>query len=138
MSTDTVFRSRTEEAVVEKPIPEGKEPDRGSEVDVEVPYLDAKNFIEDYFGLGVEWRDHDATFSPDIEKIDGYIRTKISDGEIENSQTAVRNLIKKMEKINNLSQETRSVVKLEVLANYCEFMMKNDNLKSHLRRYANT
>lgn len=103
---------------------------------VEVPYTDAKDFLENYFGLGTEWKDQDALFFTELTNIDTYIKYKIKEGEIENSQKAVKNILKGMEKLNNLKQEGRSVVKLEVLSNYVDFLMKNDDLKSKLRRYS--
>ena len=102
---------------------------------VEVPYLDDKNFLDSYFGIGSEWHDVDAKFYPEVEKIDSYIKGQIDEGVIANDKTAVTNLLKGLEKMNNLKGESRSVVKLEVLANYVEFLMKNQTLKSNLRRY---
>lgn len=134
---DTVFRSKAEESAPEK-LPEAPEATTVSDDKVDVPYTDAQNFIEDYFGLGTEWKDYDATFDGDIRKIDSYVKHKIAQGEIANDQKTVRELIKSMEKVNNLTKESRSVVKLEVLANYVDFLMKNDDLKSHLRRYGST
>jgi hypothetical protein len=106
-------------------------------IKIEVPYLDNKTFLDDYFGLGVTWHDQDAAFYPEVQKIDTYIKEKIDDGEIANDQTAVKTFIKSLEKVNNLKGETRAVVKLEVLANYIDFLTKNDSLKSKLKRYAN-
>ena len=120
----------------EAPVPVGKvEPQSNVDDHVEVPYLDAPNFLEDYFGLGTKWKDQDAVFDEDLHKIDVYVSSLIQDGEIANSQKAVKDILKKMEKLNNLTKEERSVVKLEVLGNYAEFLMKNNTLKSNLRRY---
>lgn len=102
---------------------------------VEVPYLDADGFLEEYFKLGIQWRDADAVFNEDLHKIDIYLSDMIQSGEIANSKSAVLNELKKMEKMNNLTKEERSVVKLEVMGNYAEFLMKNTKLKSNLRRY---
>lgn len=106
--------------------------------DVEVPYTDNEKFLDDYFKIGSEWRDQDASFYPEVEKIDMYMRLKIRNGEMENSQKSVKEFLGKIEKLNDLKSETRSVVKLEVMANYVDFLMKNDHLKSNLKRYANT
>lgn len=135
---DTIVKTIKEKPVVEDRQVESKN-ETGTPIDdkVDVPYLDAKNFLDSYFGLGTEWHDRDANFYPEVETIDKYIKGKIDDGEIGNNQSAVKELLSKMEMMNNLSEEKRSVVKLEVLANYVEFLMKNDNLKSKLKRYAN-
>lgn len=134
--TDTVFRTKAEP--VGETLPEGKEEPVGSQVEVEVPYLDSSNFLTDYFNLGTEWKDHDASFSKELDGIDSYLKSKITEGEIGNSQKAVTDILKGMEKLNNLSKEGRSVIRLEVLANYIEFLRKNDNLKSNLKRYAHS
>ena len=133
---ETVFRNQSTATTAQPPkleVPEVK----GTPIDdhVEVPYLDDKNFLDTYFGIGSEWHDVDAKFYPEVEKIDTYIKSKIEDGEIANDKTAVKDLLKGMEKMNNLKGESRSVVKLEVLANYVEFLMKNQTLKSNLKRY---
>lgn len=133
---DTVFRSQQTESAPET-IVEASEPISVSSDNVEVPYTDAPSFLEDYFGIGTAWKDHDALFESDINKINEYVREKIDSGEVANSQKAVRDLLRGMEKVNNLTKEERAVVKLEVLANYSEFLSKNEKLKSNLRRYGN-
>lgn len=133
---DSILRTK-QEPVKEQPPKEVKiGPQSEVEDHVEVPYLDADNFLEDYFKLGTQWKDADAIFNEDLHKIDVYLADLIDQGEIANSQSAVKEVLKKMEKMNNLTKEERSVVKLEVLGNYAEFLMKNDNLKSKLRRYS--
>ena len=133
---DSVFRStaHSEPGALDRAV-EAPEPIAVSESNVEVPYLDKPDFIENYFGLGTQWKDHDATFASDIQKIDSYIKFKIANGDIPNDQKAVTKFIKSLEKVNGLKDESRSVVKLEILANYTEFLAKNEKLKSNLRRY---
>ena len=133
---DSIVRTKQEVEVKEEKPKEGSIPPQ-SKIDdhVPVPYLDADNFLEDYFKLGTQWRDADAIFNEDLHKIDVYLADMIQSGEIANSQSAVLNELKRMEKLNNLTKEERSVVKLEVLGNYAEFLMKNTKLKSNLRRY---
>lgn len=136
--SDTVFKTREEVKQIEEAKPEVKTgPAPISSDNIEVPYTDAKDFLDKYFGIGTEWHDRDANFYPEVQTIDRYIKAKIDAGEISNDQKAVRGLLAGMEKLNNLKNESRSVVKLEILKNYIEFMMKNDSLKSNLRRYAN-
>jgi len=134
---DSIIRKQIIEKPVER-VPEAKSVTE-TEVDdhIEVPYTEATNFLEDYFELGTKWKDADMVFAEDLHKIDVYLADLIDQGEIANTQSAVREVLKKMEKINNLTKEERSVVKVEVLGNYAEFLTKNDNLKSKLRRYGN-
>ena len=134
---DSILRSKQTTVVQEAPPKEVKIGPQ-SEIDdhVDVPYLDAPNFLEDYFQLGTQWKDADTVFAEDLHKIDVYMADLIDQGEIANSQSAVKEVLKKMEKMNNLTKEERAVVRLEVLGNYAEFLTKNDNLKSKLRRYS--
>lgn len=139
--TDTIFRTQTNDvSEVEKPMI-AQESTQGGVIDIEVPYLDyskTKNhsYLVDHYSLGDSWNDPEGGFSEEVGLIDSYIESKIRNGEMANTLDNVKQLIKSMEKTNNLTQEPRTVVKLEILANYAEFLMKNDKLKSNLRRYA--
>ncbi len=117
-----------------------KSPDRGSEAVIEPPYTDYSvehnhSYLVDHFQLGDTWDDPEGGFPHEINYIENYVNGKIKSGEIANSISAVKGLIKHMEKFNNLNHEERAVVKLEVLSHYVEFMMKNEQTKSNLRRY---
>lgn len=143
MQTSTVFKQVTPQNTTPEVIPTGKETTRGGEVEIEPPYLDyvkesSKPYLAEYFGLGDTWNDRQGGFPEEIEAIEGYVREKIESGDIANSINAVKELIKGLEKMNNLTKEERAVVKIEVLANYIEFMNKNAEVKKNLRRYANT
>lgn len=123
-------------------LPEGKEPSRASETHEEVPYLDYENansypYLVDYFELGDTWNDPQGGFPQEIQKIKEYVGEKIESGELANSVSAVKTLLKGMEKVNNLTKEERAVVKVEVLANYVDFLLKNEDVKRNLRRYSN-
>jgi hypothetical protein len=128
-----------EEVITEEPVAVKDVTTTGTD-NVEVPYMDYEQthshpYSVDYFKLGDTWEDPAGGFPKEINLIETYIKGKIDSGEIANSVTAIRDLIKHMEKFNNLNKEERSVVKIEVLSNYVEFMMKNDKVKSNLRRY---
>lgn len=139
--TDSIYRAKGEASVDTPPAKEIKTPAVGGlSTDIAVPYSDyesqnSKPYTADYFKLGDTWSDRAGGFPEEIGKIEQYIGGKIDRGEIANSVTAVTNLIKGMEKFNNLSKEERAVVKIEVLSNYAEFMMKNEETRNKLRRY---
>lgn len=142
MSDDnTIFRTKTEVTPTEQPTSEVKSPAHTNTTDdIEVPYLDyekqnAKPYSVDYFKLGDTWMENVGGFPDEVASIEGYISKKINEGEIANSVNAVKNLLKGMEKMNNLTHEERPVVKIEILANYVEFLSKNEQVKSNLRRY---
>ena len=135
--SDTVFRSKAEQTEAKEPEIEAKTPAMSDTTQVEAPYLDSPEFLDSYFNLGTEWHDHDATFYPELTLINDYLTAKIKEGTLSNDKKAVNDYLKGLEKLTNLKGETRSVVKLEVLGNYVEFLMKNEQLKSNLKRYAN-
>jgi hypothetical protein len=107
---------------------------------IEVPYTDYMDttghpYIVDHFSLGDSWDDPTGGFSKEVSTIEAYVQSKIKSGEVANSITAIKGVIKDMEKFNNLNKEERAVVKIEVLANYAEFMLKNEKTRSNVRRY---
>lgn len=142
MSTSTVFKQAPTEAPAPEVLPSGKESPEQGVVDVEVPYLDyeaskGKPYLAEYFGLGDRWNDREGGYPEEIAKIESYIKGKIESGETANSVKAVKDILKAMEKTNNLTKEERSVVKIEILRNYVDFMTKNGELMSNLKRYGN-
>lgn len=138
--SDVIFRTKNTTTTSEE-LPKAEPSTTGSEVDIEVPYLDymtqnAKPFMVSEYNLGDLWDDPEGGFPEEVAAIEDYIKGKINDGEIANSVPAVKQLLRTMEKTNNLTHESRAVVKLEILSNYVDFMTKNDNLRSKLRRYS--
>jgi len=135
-----VFRTKSES----KPeiMPKGKEPTRGTETTIEVPYTDyAKEsghpYMVDYFQLGDTWNEPQGGFSKEIGLIEEYVNKKIQSGEIANSQNAVKELIKKMEKLTRVNKEERSLVRIETIAAHIKFLMATDKIKFNLGRYGN-
>lgn len=121
-------------------LPQGKTPSIVSNDAEEVPYLDyqsahAKPYTVEYFGLGDTWRDPDGGYPKEIELLEGYIKSKIDSGELPNSVKAVGNRIREIEKVNNLKNEERAVVKIGVITAYVKFLMETDGIKGNLKRY---
>lgn len=125
-----------------QPVSEIKSPSQSGEGDnIEVPYTEYESskghpYIVDHFSLGDTWDDPQGGFPHEISVIGEYINRKIESGEVANSVKAIQNVLKEMEKFNNLKGEERSVVKLEVLSHYVEFLMKNEKTRANLRRYS--
>jgi len=145
---DTAFRKKAAPVKPESEVlPGGKETTRGAEAEVEVPYLDYENehnhpHSVDYFKLGDTWEDPDGGFYKEVGVIEDYIQSRIKSGEINNNVGAVKAELEKLEKLNNLDSEERTVVKIGVLAAYLQFLMKTDKVKSKYersmkRKYAN-
>ena len=77
-------------------------------------------------------------FPKEISTIESYLQHKIQSGELPNSQSAVKQEINKMLKMTNVNKEERSLVKVETLAAYVKFLMKTEDIRYNLRRYAST
>lgn len=137
--SDTVFRSQQAESVA--PVVEAKsDPSTIAQDTIEVPYLDYEAehnhpYLVDHFQLGDRWNDAEGGFPKEIQTISNYIEDKIKSGETANSITAIKDLIRGMEKMNNLAKEERPVVRIEVLTHYIEFLQKNDQTRQNLKRY---
>ena len=137
----TIFREKAVKAEPEV-MPKGKEPTRGTEIQVEVPYLDYEKehnhpHSVDYFKLGDTWDDPAGGFPEEISVIEEYLQDRIKKGEIANSTKAVKQELKKLERLNNTNKEERTVVKIGVLTAYIKFLMETDNIKINLRKYGN-
>lgn len=110
---------------------------------VEVPYLDyerehGKPFSVEYFGLGESWREAVGGFSKEIGALEGYFSDLISRGEIANSTNAVKDRLKEILRVTNMSKEERAVVKLETIAAYIKFLMEKEDIKHSVTRYGST
>lgn len=140
MSTSTVFKTANTEESKPEVLPVSTHTTEQSVVNIEVPYLDyekssGKPFIAEYFNLGDRWNDREGGFPEEVRVIEDYIKEKINSGESANSISAAKSILKGIEKLNNLTNEERSVVKIEIIKNYIEFMNKKGELMSNLKKY---
>jgi Arc/MetJ-type ribon-helix-helix transcriptional regulator len=136
--TDIVARTPVETAV--EPEAKTSESSIGSESKVETPFKDYEQskgypFSVDYFNLGDTWADTSGGFPKEVSLIEEYLDSKVQSGELPNSTDAVKDMLKKMEKVTNLDKHERPLVKIETIAAYIEFLMKTDKIKFNLRRY---
>ena len=140
-SQDTsTFRSKSEPK--SEVLPKGKRPAQEHGGSEEVPYLDYERehnhpYSVDYFELGDTWKDPKSGFPEEVSLIESYVESQINSGEIPNSVTAIKDMIKGMEKMNNLNKEERPVVKIEVLTAYIKFLMEKAEIKKSVSRYGN-
>lgn len=133
---DTVFRTKqSEEKVETKPLVDTKQ--AKPIVNVEPPYLDytkvhSHPFLVDHLQLGDRWEE---TFGSEVGLVENYLQRQIENGELSNSLTAVKNEIKRLEKINNISKEERPVMKAGILSAYVKFLMEADKVRYNVRKY---
>lgn len=139
---DTVFRTPIKSSETAQQPVAPADPKTISTTKVEVPYLDYKAqhvtpFVVDHYGIGDRWSDPVGGFPKEVEAIESYFRDQIESGEMANSQKAVKDRLKEIEKVTNMSKEERNVIKLEVIAEYVKFLSKTNDIKKNITRYAN-
>ena len=134
------FRQKQEP--VKEISPEGKSSDTAPIVKVEVPYTDYEKehnhpYIVDHFELGDRWQDDVGGFSKEVTLIEEFFSNQIKSGDLPNNKEAIKEAIKKMEKITGVNKNARPLVRIETLAAYVEFLMKCDKIKFNISRYGN-
>lgn len=115
-------------------------PSSGGIVNIEVPYTDyetqnGKPFVVDHYELSDHWKDYEGGFGEEVATIDEYIQSKIQNGELANSQSAIKEELKKIEKATNMNKEERIVIKLGNISAYVKFLMESDNIKYNAKKY---
>lgn len=136
---DTTTRTKSEPIQDSSP-PSGVPTTSGAEVTIEVPYRDYQDnngrpFVADHYQLGDTWYEPNGGFPNEVAAIEDYVENQIKRGEIANTQGDVKTLLKRLEKITNVDKESRSLVKVETIAAYVEFLRKTDTLKGNIRKY---
>jgi hypothetical protein len=136
--TDSVFRTKqvqTDEKSLTQPMTEKNQ--AKPVINVEPPYLDytkvhSHPYLVDHLQLGDRWEEG---FSSEVGLVESYLQSKIESGDLPNSLTAVKNEVKRLEKINNISKEERPVMKAGILSAYVKFLMEADKVKYNVRKY---
>ena len=140
---DTIFRTKNESKESSEPVKETKVTDTsiGSVDDnIEVPYSDykkmkSKPYTVDFFNLGQYWNDPSGGYQEEIEVIEDYFNSKIDSGKIANTVDAVKYELKEIERINNLTHESRIPVKIGVIKEYIKFLRHVDSINRKVTRY---
>lgn len=104
---------------------------------VEVPYTDyvAEHnhpLTVDYFELGDRWEDG---YSDEVGTIETYLKNRVDKGDLANSPKAVKAELKELEKINNLKNEERTVIKVGILAAYAKFLLETEGIRYKVKKY---
>jgi len=121
----------------------GKEPDMQPTVEVEVPYTDYEKengqpYSVDHFELGKYWNEGVGGFEEEVGVIENYIMNKINSGEWANDQTVIKGELKKMEKLTNMKDEPRAVVKVATITAHIKFLMEADGIRKDYAKYTNS
>lgn len=107
---------------------------------VEVPYLSYEQahghpHTVEYYKLGDTRANPEGGFPKEVGVIEEYLTNKINSGDLPDDVEAIKDHLKGIEKVTNLSKHERALVKVETIAAYVEFLMKTDQIKYNLKRY---
>jgi len=138
---DVAFRTKSESTKPER-VGEGKTPPTQSVTNVEVPYMDYEAdkghpYTVDYFKLGKYWDEGMGGFEKEVNIIEGYIQKKIKSGEWANNQEAIKKELKKMEKLTNVKDETRPIVKVATITAHIKFLQEAEGIRKDFAKYGN-
>ena len=142
--TDTTFRKQPTEAETRpgKKTVEPINPTTGGETTVEPPFSDYEKvngqpYLVDHFKLGDSWQEKIGGFSEEIKTIDVYLANQIKHGKIDNSVEAVREALKKVEKLCGADKTERTTMRIEKIAAYAEFLNKTMDIDYNNYKYGN-
>ena len=138
---DTTFRKKSE-PTGETRAGEGKTPDSQPVVVEEVPYTDYENehhhpYTVDHFKLGKYWDEGVGGFEKEVGLIEDYVKEKIKSGEWANDKKTIKAKLEKIEKITNMKEERRSVIKMAVISAHIKFLKEVDEIKTNFVKYGN-
>jgi len=134
---DTKINTGSTEPIVEHTV-EAKEVTVDGEAKVPTPYTEytaetGQPFVADHYKLGENWE----VFAGEIAVIDEYMDGLISSGKIANTTKAVDEVLEQMEKVTNIKDEDRSVVRIETVKAHIDFLNKTDKIYSDFGKYGN-
>lgn len=132
-TTSTVVKT-VEPQVQPRELPKGNDPPIHSITTVGVPYTSYQMekghpYTADYFKLGDTWD----VFRDELMTIETFMQDKVNKGEIADSQKAIEKEISIIEKMNNIKDEERAVVRIGILSAYIKFLNDTKDIK----KYAN-
>lgn len=132
------FRTKSKASKSEK-LPTGSTPDSQAFIKVEVPYTEYETenqrpYTVDYFDLGSFWERHADGYSKEVNFIEDYFNEKIKTGDIANDVSAVRNELRKIEKLTNIEDETRAAVRMGIVVAHIKFLSKVGRMKRKIAK----
>lgn len=144
--SDTVFRSRQ---VAPKPTstgikaPVNKLVPRGVDVDVNPPFteyekMEGKPYLVEHYELGTMWNRGDMysdAFNSEVLAINTYLEHMISKGEVNNTIESVKNELKRIEKMINVKKDARKSMRIGLVAEYANFLLKSENIKKESAKH---
>lgn len=138
--SSTYIRSEKQASEPTKPNEEKITPHSNTDAsEVEVPFSSYKQehkkpYTAEYFKLGDVWN-ADSGFSDDVEKIEQYFIHQTEQGELENTTEAVKESLKRIEKMTGVDATERMVVKLAKIAAYINFLKESKSIEKMAGKY---
>lgn len=113
------------------------------ETKVEPPFLDyekmeGKPFLVDYYELGDLWDRRDMysnAFTDEVEGINKYLAIAIGKGDISNTIEGVTNELKRIEKMINVRPDQRKSMRIGLVKEYVDFLMRSEYVKKESAKY---
>ena len=143
--SDAVVRTRQPKVKpkAEVEIKEEVEPEVqvGKASDVEPPFTDYKAvkhkpFTVDYFKLDGNWEDKTGGFKQEIEALEAYVKSRIEQGQLNNTLEAVKKFYKKVEKMSQADRTERVTMRISKMAAYIKFLKDTDDIKLNYVKYS--
>lgn len=104
-------------------------------VDVAIPYTSYKSenhspLTAEIFELGDNWQEFD-----EVGVIEDYFKEAVDFGDMDNTVEAVKERIKRFEKMINNDKTTRPSVRIAKLAAYLKFLKESDHIERRGNKY---
>jgi hypothetical protein len=125
-----------QQAPADKGVPRGTS-------EVEPPFTDyqsqkGKPFVVDYYGMEGAWSRFDSKadqFLPEVQTMNTYMEHLIEKGDINNTTESVKNELKRIEKLVNIQPDSRSSMRMEIVAEYMKFLLKSEGIRVRSAKY---
>lgn len=131
----TAFRNATT-VQAQEPTVQAVNPSVDGEAKVEAPFTEyeaemGKSYLADRFELG----DKIDIFQDEISVIEDYISEQIETGKIANTVKAVEKVLKEIEALTGITDEDRSVIRIETISAHIDFLNKTNQARKDFGRY---
>lgn len=93
------------------------------ELDHNAPY------IAELFGIEGVWNDSGLSYKKEVQAIDAYLKTEITDKQLDNSITAVKTHIEQMERLAGVSKTAPVEIKMKALASFASHMQRLNQIQ---------
>ena len=137
MGDNVTFREAPQETTSTEPTKKVDTPQepKTQSIDVDVPFTayEATNhhpFSADYFELGDHWMEYE-----EVPQIEDYLKELVDKGTIANTQEAIKEKMRQIEKMVNIDKTERQVVRIAKIAAYVKFLKEASAIERSNSKY---